>query len=191
MRRRAETRALVAALLGVVAGCAAPDHALTVSDLDGHPQRPLSVTDAAAHVLVFLAPDCPIANSYAPELAALIAEHREDPIHFFFVYVDPEITAAQARQHRDEYGLPGTIVLDPDQRLVRATGVTVTPEAVVVLPDERLAYRGRIDDSWADVGRRRPSPQHRDLRDALRSVLRGEEVPTPRTTAVGCVISAR
>src|SRR5262245_19329737 len=143
MRPRAEPRGLrrivATSLLAIVAACATSDDALTVSDLDGHPRRPLSVTDAAAHVLVFLAPDCPIANSYAPELASLIAEHREDPIQFFLVYVDPEITAAQARQHRSEYGLPGTIVLDPDQRLVRATGVTVTPEAVVVLPGNRLA----------------------------------------------------
>jgi hypothetical protein len=201
MRGRAEVRALgfsplgVSALLGVVAllglaACAAPDGGVTVRDLDGAAVHPLAVTDAAAHVLVFVAPDCPISNSYAPELAAIAAEHREDPLRFFLVYVDPGLTAGGARQHQLEYGLPGTAVLDANQQLVRATGATVTPEAVVVLPGGRLAYRGRIDDSWADVGRRRPEPLHRDLRDALRAVVRGEDVPARVTSAIGCVISA-
>jgi hypothetical protein len=51
-----------------------------------------------------------------------------------------------------------------------------------------LAYRGRIDDLYPELGKKRAAPTKRDLREALAAVLAGKPVPVPRTEAVGCSI---
>ena len=69
-----------------------------------------------------------------------------------------------------------------------ATGATITPQAVVIRPDESIAYRGRIDNFYAALGRPRRVVTEHDLRDALDAVFAGKPVPKPETQAVGCYI---
>jgi hypothetical protein len=80
------------------------------------------------------------------------------------------------------------IVLDPRNLLATRTGARITPEAVLVGADEKMAYRGRIDDLYADYGKRRPEPTTRDLRRALDAFLAGRTVPEAGGAAVGCFI---
>ena len=108
------------------------------------------------HVLVFTSHECPIANAYAPTLQHLAASWRDAAVQLFVVHVDPDLTAAAAREHARAYALPGTIVLDPAHVLAAALGVTRTPEAVV-LTAGGPAYRGRIDDQWRSLGTRAPA----------------------------------
>jgi hypothetical protein len=161
---------------------------VTVSDLNGKQVQPLRAGDARASVLFFLTPDCPISNSYAPEINALVKENADRPLRFYAVYVDPDLTAAAARKHAAAFGYRCPVLLDPRHRLVAATGVTTTPEVAVVSADGRIAYRGRIDDRYPQIGVHRQAPTRRDLRLALSAVLAGRQVPTPRTAAVGCAI---
>jgi thiol-disulfide isomerase/thioredoxin len=161
---------------------------VTVDDLNGEKVQPLQAGDARASVLFFLAPDCPISNSYAPEINALVKENAGEPLRFYAVYVDPDLTPAEARKHAAAFGYRCPVLLDPWHRLVAATGVTTTPEVAVVTADGRLAYRGRIDDRYPEIGVHRQAPTQRDLRRALSAVLAGQPVPAPRTAAVGCAI---
>jgi hypothetical protein len=71
---------------------------------------------------------------------------------------------------------------------VAAVGVMVTPEVVLVRPDERIAYRGRIDDYYADLTKPRAQVTVHDWRDALDEVLAGKAVTRPEVPAVGCAI---
>jgi len=79
-------------------------------------------------------------------------------------------------------------VVDRERELVAATGATVTPEVVVVRPDERIAYRGRIDDYYAELTKPRAQVTVHDWRDALDEVLEGKAVARPEVQAVGCAI---
>jgi hypothetical protein len=80
------------------------------------------------------------------------------------------------------------VLLDPGHVLVAGTGVTMTPEAVVLDADATIVYRGRIDDAWAELGRRRTVVGSRDLRNAVAAALAGRQVPAPWPEAVGCTI---
>lgn len=157
-----------------------------VRDTDGKVQTPLAVGDAKASVLFFTTTDCPIANAYAPEVAAIVNDFRDSNVRFFAVHVDPDLTAEAARSHAKEYGLTLPVLIDAKHELVAATGVTRTPEVAVVLPDGTVAYRGRIDDRFPGLGKKKQAPKQRDLRDALTAIVSGGTVPTPRTEAVGC-----
>lgn len=161
---------------------------VTFTDLDGRPHQPLKVAGVKAHVLLFITTDCPIANSYAPEIAGIIRQHAKSPLRFYLVHSDPDLTAAAARKHAREYGLTSPLLIDRRHQLVKATGVTLVPEVAVVLPDGKIAYRGRIDDLYSEVGRKRPAPTTHDLRNALSAVLAGKPVKPSRTLAVGCSI---
>jgi peroxiredoxin len=157
-------------------------------DINGGTHRPLDARGARAVVLFFLTTDCPIANYYASEIRAIVKDHTRQRVRFYAVHVDPDLTAAAARKHAEEYRLTCPILIDAKHRLVKATGATITPEAAVLTPDGKVAYRGRIDDTYLELGRRRVEPGKRDLRDALAAVLAGRPVKEARTTAIGCPI---
>ncbi len=71
---------------------------------------------------------------------------------------------------------------------MKATGAEITPTAVIVRPDASIAYRGRIDNFYADFGKQRRTVTEHDLRDALAAVLAGKPVARPETKPVGCYI---
>ncbi|MDB5322108.1 MAG: hypothetical protein JWN40_3739 [Phycisphaerales bacterium] len=109
-------------------------------------------------------------------------------IAFYLVYVDPGLTAVDARQHYRDYGYRCQALLDRRNVLARRAGATVTPEAAVFLADGRQVYRGRINDLYVDYGKARFAPTTNDLRDMLELIVRGEKVEIRTTVAVGCHI---
>jgi peroxiredoxin len=159
---------------------------VTVKDVDGKSHAPLSRKGSKATVLFFLMPDCPISNAYAPEIERLCQAYSKKGVAAFIVHADPDTTAEDAKKHAREHKLTATVLLDPTHRLVKRTGVTTAPEAAVVGPDGKTLYHGRIDEWYADYGKRRGEPTKRDLRDALDAVLAGKPVAAPTTKALGC-----
>ena len=180
-------------LLVGLASCAVPEPPLpqapvALCSLDGREHRPLVVEARALHVLVFLTTDCPIANAYAPTIARLREEFEPLGVRFFLVHVDPALEPDAALHHAAAYAHRPPILLDRRHELVRAVGATITPEVAVLIPGGALAYRGRIDDWFGAIGKKRPAPTGHDLRDALRDLLAGRAPHQVRTEAIGCDI---
>ncbi|MFO1054030.1 MAG: redoxin family protein [Planctomycetota bacterium] len=181
------------ALLAVVAlaSCSAVDPVArahcTLHDVDGRTIDVTACANESAALVLFAGIDCPIARAYSPEIAAIANDYARC-IAVRVVMVDVDLDAARAREHAREFGLPGPILLDPEHRMVRALGATITPEAFLVDHTGRLVYAGRIDDRFADLGKPRRAPRTRELRDAIESVIAGRKVVVARTQAVGCLI---
>jgi hypothetical protein len=152
---------------------------------------PGSAGEPRARVYVFIASDCPLSNSYAPEIRRTIQEYSPRGVRFTLVYVDPDLTLDQVRRHARDYGYDAPIFLDLSREWVERLGVHVTPEVAVLTPDGAIAYRGRIDDRAMELGKTRPEPTQRDLRLALEDVLQGRPVQVPSAPAVGCFIPSR
>jgi hypothetical protein len=161
---------------------------LVVRALDGTEHRPLQDAKVRAAVLVFVLTDCPVSNGYAPEIQRLAAEFGKRDVAFFLVHVDPDVTAAQAKRHAEQFGLTSPVALDPRHGLVRLAGARRVPEVAVFVPGEGRKYRGRIDDRYFAPGKRRAEPASHDLRAALEAVLAGKPVPRAETEAIGCPI---
>lgn len=161
---------------------------LTVRDVDGHAHTPLSPAGKKAVVLFFVLPDCPVANSYAPEVARICKHYEGKGVVAYIVHADPDVTEKQAKKHAKDYGLGCPVLLDPKHVLVKLAGATMAPECAVFRPDGSLAYRGRIDDIYADYGKRRAAPTKRDLRESLDAVLAGKRGPTATTKVIGCFL---
>jgi thiol-disulfide isomerase/thioredoxin len=145
--------------------------------------------EAKATVLLFIAVDCPISNRYAPEYGRIHADYAGKGVEIVRVYIDDTVPKADIVKHADEFNLAMTrAIFDGKHVLVKALGVTVTPEAAVVGPDGTLLYRGRIDDLYVSHGRLREGEYRRDLREALTEIVDGKPVSVPFTNATGCGI---
>jgi hypothetical protein len=164
----------------------AEDRSLSLRDVNGKEHMPLLQPQKKATVLFFILPDCPISNSYAPEIKRICADYEPKQVAAFIVQADPDLSAEDAKKHAEDYGFRCPVLLDPYHRLVKRTGATIAPEVAVLGPDGKVLYRGRIDDLYADLGKRRPEPTQRDLRNALTAILQGKPVANPVTTALGC-----
>jgi hypothetical protein len=137
-------------------------------------------------VLIFTRTDCPIANRYAPELQRLFNSYSSR-VDFRLIYIEPGITAENMQKHRSEFGLGMPASIDADRKYVRLGRATVTPEAAVFVED-KLVYRGRIDDRYVSFGVVRREPQHHDLADVLAEVAAGKVPQFRATKAIGCAI---
>ena len=163
---------------------------LAMRDVNGIDRQPLRVDAGKASALFFISAECPISNAFAREIARICADYKSKGIGCDLVYVDPSISDDQARRHSQEYGHGDyPKIVDRQHELVKATGVTVTPEAAVVDWKGKVVYRGRIDDSFAALGQPRRSVKNADLRNALDAVVAGKPVERPETKALGCFIS--
>ena len=140
-------------------------------------------------MFLFVRTDCPLTNRYAPELQRIATEFAGQGVEFWLVYPDPAEKPAGIENHIAEYRLPGTPLRDPHHILVERGQATVSPEAAVFDSSGRLAYNGRIDDRFVELGRARPAPTTHDLESAISAVLRGQPVSPAKTRAVGCFLA--
>lgn len=189
---RLQKHSLLAALLALgQAGLAQAEPAaneLAFTDVRGKQHTPFSSGKAKAVVFVFLLRDCPVSNVYAPELTRIHKTYAKKGVALYLVHPDRDTDAKTARAHASEYKLSAPVVLDHDHKLTRLAKASVTPEAAVFDPKARLLYHGRIDNLYADFGKKRFKPTQRDLRDTLDALLAGKRLAKRTTEAVGCYI---
>ena len=180
----------VCAILCLAAGLclASPERSsgLVFRDLDDIPRRPYDPADKLASVLFFYSHDCPISNGYAPEINRICA--GRDNFAFYIVQVDPALSRALAKDHARKFDLHPPVLLDPKHQLVKLAKATVTPEAVVLGKKGQVLYRGRIDNLYAALGKKRAAATEHDLLNALDAITAGKPVKKSETKAIGCLI---
>jgi hypothetical protein len=123
--------------------------ALGLRDVEGVRREPLKVPAGHLAALVFVTHDCPISNAYAHEIRRICDEYAPRGLQCTLIYTDPALKDAAAR-HAQDYGHGDYLkIVDRNGALAKAAGATITPEVVLIRPDESLAYRGRIDNITA------------------------------------------
>ncbi|MCW3062012.1 MAG: hypothetical protein JWQ02_3833 [Capsulimonas sp.] len=149
---------------------------------------PIPSPAAKATALFFVAHDCPIANSYAPEINRIVTAYTPKQVAFRVVYIETDAGDAALKRHAKDYGYRCPAIHDSAHTWVKQTGATATPEVVLLSSSGKMLYRGRIDDQYAGFGVRRTAPRRRDLRAALDSVVHGRPIAAARTPVLGCAI---
>lgn len=160
----------------------------SLSSWDGQPISLSSLWEAEFTVFVFLSPECPLCENYSATLKTLRSE--VDPTRVAFIgifsgewYSREEITGFLAR-----YQPPVTPILDPAYQLQQHFSATVTPEVVVTNREGEVMYQGKIDNWIVSLGKKRTVVNQYYLRDALRSLLSGEQPVISNTEPIGCFI---
>ena len=142
-----------------------------------------------ALVVMFICNHCPyvqavedrlldLATRLQPQGARFVAICANDPQEY------PEDAPAALLQRWREKKYPFPYLVDESQDVAKAFGAVCTPDLFVYGPDLRLAYRGRLDDSWKDPRR----VTKRELEEAVLAVLKGQAVSPAQSPAMGCSI---
>jgi peroxiredoxin len=98
------------------------------------------------------------------------------------------VTAAEANQltsSRD--AAPAAVLLDPQSKIARAYGATVTPHMYIIDAKGILVYKGAIDSIPSSSGADIPKAK-RYVRVALDEILAGKPVTDSSTRAYGCTL---
>ncbi len=163
---------------------------LGLRDITGVERYPLALKKQELAVVFFVTADCPISNGYAREIKRICGEYSAKGLRCSLAYVDPRLSDLDVARHAASFGHEGyPIYVDREQRLIRATGATVTPEAVVLNSSSEVLYRGRIDDLYFGWGKTRRVVTEHNLRDALDALFAGKPVTKREVPAIGCYIA--
>lgn len=161
------------------------------TDLAGSRHTMAEWRDRKAVVMIFLGTECPVSNGYAQTMIRLAESFAPKGVAFYGIYSDPDVDAAAAKKHAEEFKLATVakqmpLMLDHPQVLASQVGATRMPEAVVLLPTGQVMYRGRIDDRHSMDGRRREEPKVKDLEKAIEAILAGKTPEPFETKVFGC-----
>ncbi len=192
-------------------GAAGRATSVQILDVDGRLLKPFDPSGAASLVF-FVSTDCPVSNSYAPEIQRICREYGPRGVECSLMYEDPpplselrrgpagakakaDLETAGAplddavRKHMREYGYSGIpAAVDRSRVIAKRANASVTPQAVVIDRGGEIRYRGRIDNFYAAFGKPRQLVTEHDLRNAIDAVLAGRAAPKRETDAVGCYI---
>jgi peroxiredoxin len=184
---RTTLRAAAPLLLVACTWAAAPRFGL--HDTQGVEHTPAEWNGKKAVLLFFVTIDCPVANSYVPEMNRIQSDYASRGVLTWAVQADPTVAHADVVKYAHDYHYAFPLLLDARQSLVAMTGATITPQAAVLTPEGKVLYLGRIDNRVADFGKLRYKATVSDLRDALDEVLAGKPVAHPFTKSIGCAIN--
>ena len=150
-----------------------------------------NVSGDSLTVYVFLHDECVISQFFTPELTRLFEKYQSKKVGFIGCFPNANASAEKMSAFGASFHLDFPLIQDEHKALARKFGVTITPEVAVW--DHRydqLIYRGRIDDSYVRVGKRKLHPQHFDLQEAIDGWLSGGYPQTlVQTQAIGCFIN--
>lgn len=170
--------------LGVLLSVTMP----AVVGADGHSHHVPTKSAGKPVALIFIAHDCPICNTYAPEIARIVQRYK-GRADVDLIYSDPLLSVQGMRHHASQYALTGAgLFLDGSGKLAHACGATTTPEAAVFDAQGDETYVGRIDDLFATFGKQRSVATHHDLRLAIDATIAHRSVPSAAGPPVGCAI---
>jgi hypothetical protein len=142
-------------------------------------------------IYVFLHDDCVISQFYTPELSRLYETYHAKRVGFIGYFPNFSSKPEKIKAFGETYHLTFPLKQDYYKDWTRKFEIKVTPEvAVWDHRSDRLIYRGRIDDSYVRVGKRKIHPQNHDLEDIIKGWLLNESPGTMvQTQAIGCFIN--
>ena len=141
-------------------------------------------------IYIFMGETCLVSRHYTLTLKKLHTQYASEKLEFIGVFPNRLSTPATIAAFKEKYALPFTCIGDSTHTWVNRQGATITPEAVVVDTSNTAIYRGRIDNTFASLGKRRRIVTEHDLADVL-NALKNEKPPAFRQTqAIGCIITS-
>jgi len=169
-------------------GTKAPDFSLP--NVDGSTVRLQDFEGAPALLVIFMCNHCPFVIHVSEELAKLAKEYQDKRVAVVGISSNditthPDDSPEKMREEVERRGYTFPYLYDETQEVAKAYHAACTPDFYVFDKDQKLAYRGQMDDSRPDSG---IPVTGKDLRAALDAALAGQPVPEPQKPSIGCNI---
>jgi hypothetical protein len=145
------------------------------------------MADDKAIVLVSTGVGCPIARAMTPALKALRDKYKAQGVEVMMVDSNLQDSRDAIAAEAKDFGIEIPILMDSNQLVGEALGVTRTAEVFVINPKTwRVAYHGPLDDR-SDYGiQKAATKEFADV--ALSAVLAGQPAPAATQASKGCLV---
>jgi peroxiredoxin len=146
--------------------------------------------DAKGYLVAFICNHCPFVKHVRTELAALGRDCDTWGVKMVAINSNdwdryPDDSPEKMKQEAEDFGYTFDYLLDETQQVAKAYRAACTPDFFLFDADQKLVYRGQLDDSRPSNGK---PVTGADLRRALEKMLAGEPVPEAQVPSIGCNI---
>jgi peroxiredoxin len=140
-------------------------------------------------VFMFICNHCPYVKAIEDRLIQLGSDCKKMGINVVAICSNdpknyPEDNFENLKKRAIEKKYPFVYLHDPDQNIAKLFDAVCTPDFFVYDSNAKLAYRGRLDDSWKDAQK----VTKRELFNALQILSSGKILNEPQTPSMGCSI---
>lgn len=162
--------------------------AFTLPDPDGTLHS--TSDDAPATLVMFISNHCPFVQHIRSELARIGSDYGSRGVAIYAINSNDVKThpADHPRRMKEEavtWGYAFPYLFDESQEVAKAYRAACTPDFFVFDADQKLAYRGQLDDSRPSIN---VPVDGRDLRAALDAVLASKKPAAEQKPSIGCSI---
>ena len=171
-------------------GSPAPDFALPDTTNNNATVTLADFADARALLVIFICNHCPFVIHVQDELARIAKDYAKKGLRVVAissnnVATHPDDAPDKMAQRAIDAGFTFPYLYDESQRVAQAYTAACTPDFFLYDADQRLSYRGRLDDSRPSNGLP-VTGEH--LRAAIDAALAGEPAPADQAPSAGCNI---
>ena len=152
---------------------------------DGKLYSSTSFLNDSCLVFIFTSNHCPYAQGYKDRIIALENEVKKLSVQFIAICSnDGQAFPEDSFEKMKEISYNFPYLHDKNQIVAKSFGAELTPEIFVFDKSRQLQYHGAFDDSPRDAD----LVKNPYLRDAVYSILEGDEVLVKETHFIGCSI---
>ena len=146
--------------------------------------------DSKALLVMFICQHCPFVKHIKSELAKIGQDYSQQPLGIVAISANdvanyPDDSPEKLKQMAKEFNFNFPVCYDESQEVSKAYTAACTPDFFLFDRDNKLVYRGQLDDS-------RPSTDvpvtGKDLRSAIDAVLQNRKLDFEQKPSIGCNI---
>lgn len=170
-------------------GTKAPDFLLP-DTVSGREMNFSDIKGEKGTVVMFICNHCPYVIHVNDQLIALASDYKKKGIGFVAISSNdvanyPQDGPELMKKHASKVGYNFPYLYDETQEVAKAYHAACTPDLYVFNKDEKLYYRGRIDDAKPGSDRKITG---KDIREAMDDMLEGRSAPEKQYPSGGCNI---
>lgn len=149
-----------------------------------------SMKGSKGTLIMFICNHCPFVIHVNPEIVRLAANYQEKGIGFIAISSNDIVNYPQdapnlMQQVAQDIGYSFPYLFDQTQQVAKSFQAACTPDFYLFDAHLKLVYRGQLDDSRPGNG---IPLTGKDLRDAMDSILAGDEINQVQKPSIGCNI---
>lgn len=142
-----------------------------------------------ALAVMFICNHCPYVKAIEDRLVTLGHDLKSKGVEFVAIMsndatIKPDDAPDKLRERAITKNYPFPYLFDDTQEVAKRFGAVCTPDFFVYDSNFKLAYRGRLDDSWKDASQ----VKSEEMREALETLVRGEKPSSKQIPSMGCSI---
>jgi peroxiredoxin len=164
--------------------------AFSLPDTSGKTVASGDFTGKPAFLVMFICNHCPYVKHIRAGLAQLVREYQAKGVAAVGISANdaegyPDDSPAKMAVEVRESGYTFPYLYDESQSVAHAYQAACTPDFFLFDKEQKLVYRGQLDDSRPGNG---IPVTGKDLRAALDAVLAGKPAPAEQKPSIGCNI---